>query len=121
MVFQDLILTPAQVAHRIILEMDTNKIIPKMQFDRILLMSGIDNEKPWGFFNSASNGVPGICDVGSILLLRFKSLFSFRVRFWKDNRVELYALWVLLKAAEERGLEHFQVFGDSKLMRDWTN
>ena len=39
----------------------------------------------------------------------------------KDNRSELYAPWVLLKAAEERGLEHFQVFGDSKLMRDWTN
>ena len=39
----------------------------------------------------------------------------------KDNRAELYALWVLLKAAEERYLEHFQVFSDSKLMRNWTN
>ena len=47
--------------------------------------------------------------------------FHLKYASGKDNRVELYALWVLLKAAEERGLEHFQVFGDSKLMRDWTN
>ena len=77
MVFQDLILTPAQVAHMIILEKDTNKIIPKKQPDRILLMPGIDHEKLWGFFNGASKGVPSICDAGAVLLLRFKTLFLF--------------------------------------------
>ena len=47
--------------------------------------------------------------------------FHLKYASGKENRVELYALWVLLRAAEERGLEHFQVYGDSKLMRDWTN
>ena len=47
--------------------------------------------------------------------------FHLKYAYGKDNMAELYALWVLLKAVEERGLEHFQVFGDSKLMRDWTN
>ena len=47
--------------------------------------------------------------------------FHLKCASGKDNREKLYALWVLLKSAEERGLEHFHVFGDSKLMRDWTN
>ena len=47
--------------------------------------------------------------------------FHLKYAYGKDNMAELYALWVLLKATEERGLEHFQVFGDSKLTRDWTN
>ena len=45
-------------------------------------MSGIDHEKPWGFFNGTSQRIPGICDAGVVLLLRFKTLFSFKVHYW---------------------------------------
>ena len=61
------------------MEMDTNKIIPKKKLDGILLMPGIDHEKPWGFFNGTIQMIPGICDVGVVLFLRFKTLFSFKV------------------------------------------
>ena len=45
-----------------------------------------------------------------------KHYFCLKCTIGQENRAELYALWVLLKAAEERALEYFQVFGDSKLM-----
>ena len=83
MAFQYLTFTPVQIAHRIKLAMDTNKIIPKKQLDRILLMPGIDHEKPWGFFNGTNQRIPGICDARDVLLLRFKTLFSFKVHCWE--------------------------------------
>ena len=45
-----------------------------------------------------------------------KHYFRLKCTARQENKEKLYALWVLLKAAEERGLEHFQFFGDSKLM-----
>jgi hypothetical protein len=35
-------------------------------------------------------------------------------------RVELYAIWLLLKLALERGVSSLQVLGDSKLVIDWA-
>ena len=35
-----------------------------------------------------------------------------------NNRVETYALWILLKAAVEKGIRTLQVLGDSKLLID---
>ena len=54
--------------------------------------------------------------LGLSFCLESKHYFRLKCTARQENREELYALWVLLKAAEERGLEHFQVFGDSKLM-----
>ena len=54
--------------------------------------------------------------LGLSFCLDSKHYFCLKCTAGKENRAELYALWVLLKAVEERGLEHFQFFGDSKLM-----
>ena len=54
--------------------------------------------------------------LGLSFCLDSKHYFCLKCTTGKENRAELYALWVLLKDAKERGLEHFQVFGDSKLM-----
>ena len=54
--------------------------------------------------------------LGLSFFLDSKHYFCLKCTARQENMAELYALWVSLKAAEERGLEHFQVFGDSKLM-----
>jgi len=54
--------------------------------------------------------------LGLSFFLDSKHYFHLKCTVGQENMAELYALWVLLKAAEERGLEHFQVFGDSKVM-----
>ena len=54
--------------------------------------------------------------LGLSFCLATKYYFHLKCIAGQENRAKLYALWVLLKAAEERGLEHFQVYGDSKLM-----
>ena len=38
-----------------------------------------------------------------------------------NNRADTYALWMLLKAAVEKGIRTLQVLGDSKLLIDWEN
>ena len=99
--------------------MDTNKIIPKIQSDKILLMLGIDNEGD--FLTVQVKGSWVYVMSGLSFLLDSNHYFHLKYASGKENRVEIYALWVLLKSVDERGLEHFQVFGDSKLMRDWAN
>ena len=54
--------------------------------------------------------------LGLSFCLDSKHYFRLKCTAGKENKAGLYALWVLLKAAKERGLEHFQVFGDSKVM-----
>ena len=54
--------------------------------------------------------------LGLSFCLDSKHYFHLKCTVGQENMAELYALWVLLKVAEERGLEHFQVFGDSKIM-----
>jgi ribonuclease HI len=38
-----------------------------------------------------------------------------------NNRVELFAMWLLSKVTTKKGVKRLQVFGDSKLMVDWAN
>ena len=38
-----------------------------------------------------------------------------------NNRAETYALWIILKAAVEKGIRTLQALGDSKLLIDWEN
>ena len=38
-----------------------------------------------------------------------------------NNRTDTYALWMLLKAAVEKGIKTLQAIGDSKLLIDWEN
>ena len=38
-----------------------------------------------------------------------------------NNRAETYALWIILKAAVEKGIITLQAVGDSKLLIDWEN
>lgn len=45
-------------------------------------------------------------------------LLKYAERQGTDNHAEFYALWLLMKIAEDRGIKHFQVFGYSKLMID---
>ena len=54
--------------------------------------------------------------LGLSFCLDSKHYFHLKCTVGQENREKLYALWVLLKVVEERGLEHFQVFGDSKIM-----
>ena len=38
-----------------------------------------------------------------------------------NNRADTYALWMLLKAAVEKGIRIIQALGDSKILIDWEN
>lgn len=38
-----------------------------------------------------------------------------------NDKVELYALWILLKTEVGKGLKHLQEVSDSKIFMDWTN
>ena len=78
-------------------------------------------KKLWDFLTMKVKGSRVYVMSGLSFFLDLNHYFHLKYASGKDNREELYALWVLLKAAEERGLEHFHVFGDSKLTRDWTN
>jgi hypothetical protein len=39
----------------------------------------------------------------------------------KNNHVEFYALWLILKTITNRGLKYLQVFGDLNMLMDWAN
>ena len=54
--------------------------------------------------------------LGISFCLDSKHYFCLKCTARQENKADLYALWVLLKDTEERGLEHFQVFRNSKLM-----
>ena len=49
--------------------------------------------------------------------------FVWKYGAWEgtDNRVETYALWILLKVAIEKGIRTLQLLGDSKPLMDWKN
>jgi hypothetical protein len=51
MIFQDLVITSAQVAHKVRLAWANNKVLLKEIYNRILL-------RLWGFFDGASQGNP---------------------------------------------------------------
>jgi len=38
-----------------------------------------------------------------------------------NNQAEFYPSWILLKTTAGKGLKDLQVFGDSKMLMDWTN
>ena len=60
---------------------------------------------------------------GTVLLdnVSIISLEVYGSREGTNNRAETYALWMLLKAAVEKGIRTLQAVGDSKLLIDWEN
>jgi len=81
-------------------------------------LPSIDCEVPWGYFDGASQGGSATRGDGAVPFM--DSSFYFHLKYaageGTNNRVELYALWILLKCAKEKGLHKLQVLGDSKLV-----
>jgi hypothetical protein len=38
-----------------------------------------------------------------------------------NNRPKFYALWIMMKIIVEKGIKQLHVFGDLKILMDWTN
>jgi ribonuclease HI len=81
-----------------------------------------NSEVAWGFFDGTNQGSPGIYGARVILYLNAGHYdFKYGAHLGSNNRAEFYALWILLKAAVEKGLDKLQVMGHSKLLMDWTS
>jgi hypothetical protein len=48
-------------------------------------------------------------------------LLKYGVGEGTKNRVEFYALWILMKTIVEKGVNILQVLGDSNILMDWEN
>jgi ribonuclease HI len=64
-----------------------------------------------------------MCRGEGVLYLKENHRISFKavVGEGTNNRAELYALWLLMRPAFEKGLEQLQILGDSKLVISWEN
>jgi ribonuclease HI len=75
-----------------------------------------------GLFHGACQGFQ-VCGASAILFLNNSHYFTLKFGAGQgtNNRVEFYALWILLKVAGEKNVSRLQVLGDSKLLMDWEN
>jgi ribonuclease HI len=67
--------------------------------------------------------VPRHCGVGVSLFLDQPHIFfpKFATHPGTNNNTKIYALWLLLKSAVDKGLTKLQALEDSKLMVDCDN
>lgn len=115
--------TPAQVAPKIRISFKGSwKPLPEMA-QRLLKEPNIDYEKAWEFFNGACQGTPGMCGAGASILFYSNHCIFFKYAAGEgtNNRAEFFALCLLLKTAEEKGLNQLHVYGESKTLIDWAN
>ena len=95
----------------------------KVNAPQILKTAEIDKSYAQGFFDGACQGYQGICGVGGFLFLKDNHSFSFKAALGigTNNWAEMYALWLLMRLASEKGINQLQVLGDSNLILDWKN
>ena len=82
----------------------------------------IDLTKSWGLFDGACQGTLGLCGTKETLFINNHHSFTLKygVGIDTNNRVEFFALWILIKYVAEKGVHHF-VLSYSKLLIDWQN
>jgi ribonuclease HI len=93
----------------------------KTKNPRLLVMSHLDFEIPWGFFDGAFQGHPPMCGVGVVLHLKKNHYIHIRYApsSGTNNRVEFIALWTLLEAGIKKVVRKLQVLGNSMLVVEW--
>ena len=62
-----------------------------------------------------------VCGVGCVLHLSHDHFFRRKLGsgIGSNTRVELLALWVLLKFSKDKGVHDIHIVGDSKVIVDW--
>lgn len=85
--------------------------------------TSIEKAFPWAFFNGVSQGEPPLVGSGGVIFLSKES--KIEIRFARgqcsNNKVELVALWVVLKVVLSLGIAKLQLFGDSQIVIGWEN
>ena len=76
---------------------------------------------PTGFFDGAASQGKG--GVGIILYISHSHFFQLKLGCGANTnmRVELLALWTLLKFVEAIGIRDLHIYGDSKVIISWAN
>jgi hypothetical protein len=123
LIFEDKEAHLGRLSHQIRVSFGEGRKPPKHFVPRNLQEPSIDFTRPWGFFDGACQGTPGICGAGAILYLDNAHHFSLKYGVGRgtNNRAEIYALWILLKVVVDKQVRKIQVLGDSKLVMDWAN
>ena len=90
---------------------------------RVLKPPSLDKNIPWVYFDGASQGELPLRGSGGVLFLNepTKTKITFSPGLGTNNKVELSALWSVLKIAAEKNVRELQLCGDSKLAIDWEN
>ena len=72
----------------------------KKKKTRLMEMSNLRYKIPWGYFNGESKGPHNLCGARVVLFFSKRMCFSFMFVAGRgyNNRVELYALWILLRS-----------------------
>ena len=97
-----------QFTHKVRLASVDNKFLPKWKSTKVLLKKLIDHVITWGFFNEASQLSLGICGARFVYFECSHYIWTNYVVFQNiKNHVKVYALWILLKRVENKGLNHF--------------
>jgi len=95
--------------------------IVKVKPQRIISKVCVDKSLPWGYFDEACQGLGSISGIGFILY--FLETRQFQVKCNKgrgtNNQGEFKAFYRLLKSALDRGINKFQVKGDSSMVINW--
>lgn len=122
-IFEVLEANLGRLTHQIRISFGEGKKPPKRSCPRIPQAPNIDQSISWGFFDGACQGSPGECGAGAILFLKSShhSSRKYGALLGTNNRAELYAFCILLKAALEQKMKRIQILGDFKLVLDWTN
>ena len=92
----------------------------KINTIRVICEEEIDQNRPWGYFDGASQEHKLICRGGGCLFLYPTHFYHLFVCLGRGSNkfVELMALELLLLFYVEKGCHTLQVFGDSLIMID---
>ena len=81
---------------------------------RLITAPNINKDIPWAFFNGASHGMLPLGGAGAVIFIfaEKKLRIKYAIGQATNNKVELAALWAVLRVALSKQILDIQIFGD---------
>lgn len=113
---------PPNITTLLLQKVQEHKTVPKPSKHRVIIILEIDKRFTQAYFDEASQGDPPLGGVGGILHLSetIKLCIKYAPGQASNSRVELEALWAVLKVTQSKLILRIQMYGDSKMVIDWA-
>jgi hypothetical protein len=117
-IFKDKLMHPEVLAALTISQSKELKEKLKEKRPWISILSDIDYQTSWGYFNGANQGNPPMCGVGMVLFINHNHYIHIRYApgLGTNNREKFLALWTFLETTKKKDVKKLQVMGDLKLV-----